>query len=83
MQQPKHALVDPGAKRVARVIVVDSARLAADLMRMNGEKVGLDPSDWVQTFDDSPTEKYAGIGDDYDPQTPEKFERPKVQIGKT
>ena len=74
MQQPKHALIEPGAKRVSRVWVVGSAQLACDLMRMNGETVGLDPSEWVETFDDSPTERYAGVGDIYDPQKREKFE---------
>jgi ABC-type phosphate transport system ATPase subunit len=34
---------------------------------------GTDPADWVETKIDDATERYAGIGDTYDPTARERF----------
>lgn len=52
---------------VARVIVVESADLAAQL-------TGTLSSQWLETTQDDPVEAYAGKGDRYDPGKPERFE---------
>jgi hypothetical protein len=60
------ASVDRVTKGVQRVIVVESAAIAAQV-------TGTDPADWVETKIDDATERYAGIGDTYDPTARERF----------
>lgn len=67
------AYIDPSSK-VARVIVVDSAKLAAEL-------TGTNESDWIETKRNDAQEKYAGIGDDFDPNAREKFKPPVKGAG--
>jgi len=61
--------VDPTKRRVRRVIVVENAELAARL-------TGTRPEDWVETKQDDPVERYAGIGDFFDSSLREKFDLP-------
>lgn len=61
------ALADRTTRRVTQVIVVESAELAAQLVP------GTEPSDWIETFPDHATARYAGIGDTFDGTRQERF----------
>ena len=74
MAETYFAYVDPNDNTVRRVIVVASAKLAAEL-------TGTNEADWVQTKQGDPTERYAGKGDVYDARRPEKFEPPTERKG--
>jgi len=73
MAHRRFAEIDPVTNVVTRVIVVESAGLAAEL-------TGTDPAQWVESKQGDPRERPAGIGDRYRPGTREKFERPTDRV---